>query len=266
MSFNIRYGTARDGKNSWKFRRPYLQAVLKDNAPDIIATQEALRFQLDEIAEDLNYYGEVGVGRENGKQSGEYAALLYNHSLFSVAESGTFWFSETPHEPGSCDWGNKSPRICTWAMFLEKKSSRGFYVFNVHLDHWSNKSREKSVKLLIEKIIDRKKTFPVIIAGDFNAGENNSIIRFLKGTDTLRFGKINCPLELIDTYRTVNPGKLAGTLNFFRGFQFGPKIDFIFADKNTEVISANIIRTNFKGRYPSDHFPITACLRFSSCT
>ncbi len=124
---------------------------LLENSPQIIATQEALRFQLDEIKADLPHYGEVGASRDNGKQSGEYAAILYDSTRFNVIESGTFWFSEMPQKAGSKSWGNKSPRICTWALFKEIGSTHQFYIYNVHLDNWSGKSREKSAALLKQK-------------------------------------------------------------------------------------------------------------------
>ena len=96
MSFNIRYGTARDGRNSWKNRRELVCDIFRSHKPDIAGTQEALRFQLDEIRADLGHFGEVGVGREDGKESGEYAAILYNSRKFKICDSGTFWFSEKP--------------------------------------------------------------------------------------------------------------------------------------------------------------------------
>lgn len=238
-----------------------LKAILDHHSPDVIGTQEALRFQLDEIRADMKKYGEIGVGRENGKNSGEYAAILYDTTQFSVKESGTFWFSDTPDKPGSATWGNRLPRICTWALLLHKKVNRGFYIYNMHLDHWSQNSRQRSISLLVHRIINRRYPCPVIITGDFNAGERNPIIKYLSGKHNFAFENTHCPLKFIDTFRHVNPRGVGGTYNLFRGFRYGPKIDFIFSDTGAEVISSNIIRTHFDGRYPSDHFPITASLK-----
>src|SRR5690606_24082842 len=61
MSFNIRYGSARDGENAWPARRALAINVIRDFAPTVLGVQEALRFQLDEIGDALPGYTEVGV-------------------------------------------------------------------------------------------------------------------------------------------------------------------------------------------------------------
>jgi endonuclease/exonuclease/phosphatase family metal-dependent hydrolase len=41
----------------------------------------------------------------------------------------------------------------------------------------------------------------------------------------------------------------------------GEKIDYIFVEPGTEVMSADIVRTSVGGRYPSDHFPVVSRIR-----
>ena len=95
MSFNIRYGTAGDGGNRWSKRRGLLLETIRKHAPDLVGLQEALDFQLDEIAEALPEYGQIGVGRQDGRRGGEHVAVLYRKSRFIVSVSGTFWLSGT---------------------------------------------------------------------------------------------------------------------------------------------------------------------------
>jgi endonuclease/exonuclease/phosphatase family metal-dependent hydrolase len=83
----------------------------------------------------------VGVGRE-GQQSGEYSAILYHSQRLAVAQSDTFWLSDTPDRP-STNWGNDNVRICTHARFVRVVTQQSFYVFNTHLDHQSQLSRER---------------------------------------------------------------------------------------------------------------------------
>ena len=52
-----------------------------------------------------------------------------------------------------------------------------------------------------------------------------------------------------------------GSYNGFIGKYNGPKIDYIMVKSDIEVIEASILKSNSKGRYPSDHFPVTAQLR-----
>jgi endonuclease/exonuclease/phosphatase family metal-dependent hydrolase len=49
------------------------------------------------------------------------------------------------------------------------------------------------------------------------------------------------------------------TFNSFKSFPVdGDKIDYILVQPGTKVLDAAIIRTSRHGRYPSDHFPVTA--------
>ncbi|MGD8500049.1 MAG: endonuclease/exonuclease/phosphatase family protein [Phycisphaerales bacterium] len=265
MSFNIRYGTANDGENHWKNRRQMVFDVLRNHPSDVVGLQEALRFQIDKICKDLPAYGEIGVAREDGRTQGEYSAILYRLDRFGVGESGTFWFSDTPEVPGSITWGNACTRICTWARLIDKKSGRAFYIFNLHLDHVSQPSREKSAVLLAQRISDRKHADPFVVTGDFNAGEGNPVITYLKGK-TVASGqdehKSKNPVPMVDTFRVLHPNvKDVRTGHSFRGGRQGNKIDYVLAPPEVEVLEARILYDNVDGRYPSDHYPVTARLR-----
>ncbi len=260
MSFNIRYGTANDGPNNWNNRKKLVYDVIRKAAPDVIGLQEALRFQIDDIRKTLPEYAAIGVSRDGGLQ-GEYSAILYRSDRFDVESSETRWLSNTPKVP-SADWGNAFRRIVTWGHFTDKKSKRGFYLYNTHLDHQSQNAREKSVRLIIDIIQNRTLHDPFILTGDFNAGENNPVIKYLKGLEPV--GSVS-PIPLQDTFRMIHPDqKNAGTLNGFQGKTDSDKIDYIFVAPNTETLDATIIRTNRRGRYPSDHFPITANIRIEA--
>ena len=252
MTFNIRYGTANDGENHWKLRKDFLFDVMREQDADIVGLQEALDFQIREITAALPFYSVVGVGRDDGRLKGEYAAILVRKDRFNVAEAGTFWFSDTPSVPGSMHWGNKITRIATWARLIDRDGF-AFYVFNVHLDHQSQPSREKSVDLLATRIDARAfAQEPVVVTGDFNVGEDNVAIQKLIGTK-----------KYVDTFRVIHPDvKDAGS---FSGFKFGsisgPKIDYVLVPPGTEVMSAEIVRTSRDNKYPSDHFPVVARVR-----
>ena len=143
MSFNIRYGTANDGDNHWSQRREFLFEVVRDENADLVGVQEALAFQIDEILAAVPGYAVVGVGRDDGRARGEFSAILFRRDRFRVADSGTFWFSDTPEVPGSKSWGNTITRISTWARLVDRDGS-AFWHFNLHLDHQSQPSRERS--------------------------------------------------------------------------------------------------------------------------
>jgi endonuclease/exonuclease/phosphatase family metal-dependent hydrolase len=257
MSFNIRYGTANDGDNRWANRRSLLFDVIRQSDPDVLGLQEALDSQIDEILMAVPGYASVGVGRDDGRRRGEFAAILVRARRLRVDRTGTFWFSETPEVVASTSWGNRITRICTWVRLVDR-DGRGFWVFNVHLDHESQPSRERSTALLAERLAARVPAGePVIVTGDFNAGETNPAVTVLTA------GPADRPGRLVDTFRVLHPAEAtAGTFTGFKPDAIdGDKIDYVFVEPGTEVLDAAIVRTSRDGRYPSDHFPVTARVR-----
>jgi endonuclease/exonuclease/phosphatase family metal-dependent hydrolase len=256
MSFNIRYGTAKDGDNQWSARREMLFDVIRERDADLVGLQEALASQIDEIQAAVPGYAVVGVGRDDAGRAGEFSAILFKTGRFRVADAGTFWFSDTPEVPASKTWGNNITRICTWARLIDR-DGRGFYHFNLHLDHESQPSRERSTALLRQRIDARAfPTDPVVVTGDFNVGERNPALATLvsKGDPASPF---------VDTYRVLHPDEtVVGTFTGFKmGNTAGEKIDYVLVQPGAEVMSAEIIRASRDDRYPSDHFPVSARIR-----
>jgi len=271
-TLNIRYGTADDGPDAWPRRREMVTDLLTRLDADILGLQEALRFQLDEIGAALPGYAEIGVGRDDGATRGEYAAILFRTDRFSIDAAGTFWLSDTPDAIASTHWGNGITRICTWAHLIDKASGRGVYVFNAHLDHQSQPSRERAVELMTARIAGRTHADdPMVLLGDFNAGESNPAMRYLRGELDRASEPDACPgyapppsPGLLDTFRTLHPD--ATGVGTFTGFQpgatNGEKIDHILVTPGAETLESGIDRASEDGRYPSDHFAVWAKVRF----
>lgn len=262
MSFNIRYDNDSDGENKWLFRRSAAVETIRREKPDVVGLQEALRHQLDNFKQLLPDFVEVGVGRDDGKEAGEYAAILFNKKRFELQGSGTFWFSEAPDQPGSKAWGANVTRICTWAKLRDLQNKRLVTLYNVHLDHESQTARERSVAMLISKIALADDVTPVVITGDFNAGEDNPAIRNMLG----KFKREDDETEdtrwwpyFLDTFREKNPpAAVEGTFHNFTGKPGQARIDYVFVSPEWSVLEAKVVREPVEGRYPSDHFPVTA--------
>ncbi len=256
LSFNLRYINSGDKDQlTWTARRDQAGKVITNDKPDLIGLQEALRPMLDDLAERVSGYEEIGVGREDGQKKGEYSALLVRKDRFKVEESGTFWLSDTPDVPNSRTWNNRVTRLCTWARLQDKTSGRVFHFYNTHLDHESQEARDKGTALILKHLATRKPAGPVVFTGDFNAGEDNSAIAAIKAD----------PLHFIDSWRTLHPDVPAsesGTMHGFSGSHGRAKIDYIFVPKETRLIDAEILHTAENGNFPSDHFPIRATVEF----
>ncbi len=51
------------------------------------------------IVYEIDSYGYIGVGRDDVKEKGEYAAIFYKKERLKLLESGNFWLSTTRPTP-----------------------------------------------------------------------------------------------------------------------------------------------------------------------
>ena len=124
-SFNIRLAARGDlGTRSWKARRDLVVETIRKMDPDLFGVQEALPQQMDYLTRELPDYHKFGVGRDDGKNRGEYSAIFIRAERLTrdVEEGGTFWLSGTPAAAGSKSWGNGITRICTWTRLVDQKT------------------------------------------------------------------------------------------------------------------------------------------------
>ncbi|MCX6244037.1 MAG: endonuclease/exonuclease/phosphatase family protein [Bacteroidetes bacterium] len=253
LTFNIRYDNPADGEFGWQKRLPLLDSVMQAERPDVIGLQEVLKNQAEDLKKMLKGYAMAGVGRDDGKEKGEYAAVFYRTDRFEKEAGSTFWLSETPEIPGSMSWNTACTRIVTWVKLKNKKSGQVFFVFNTHFDHASLLAREESAKLLLRKIIEIAGSNSSIITGDFNDTESSNTIK------TLTSG----PQGLENT-RSLSAMPAEGPEYTFIGFPFNPEkensIDFIFLKNkgNIRVTRHRIITFHRGDKYPSDHLPVCA--------
>lgn len=258
MTFNIRNSYARDGENDWKNRKELVYQTIGDYSPAILGLQEANHAQQKELLTALPEYDFVGIGAKGGIK-GQYCSILYLKNRFKVDKTETCWLSDTPTVPSST-WGNHHLRIFTYARLVEKETGHIINIYNCHLDDGSRKAREKSVRQIGEHILQQASNQPFVFMGDFNAPENSATIQQLANFNTQKRESIHLAS---DSFRMLHPQKKdVGTYHGYKGNIQGNKIDSIFVPPATEVLQASIVRTSSNDRYPSDHFPVTATLRF----
>ena len=251
MAFNIRYGTANDGDNSWPNRRSTVANVIKRYDPDIIGTQETLRFQADYIRGELRGYDSFGTSRVPG-EDGERMEIFYKKSVVAPIQIGHFWLSETPDVPGTKSWDSSLPRMATWTKFWHIETKQYFYFVNTHFDHRGAVARNEAAHVIAEQMEKIAGDAHVIVTGDFNTRGGSS-----EPWKTITKSFKDCWDEAENQY---------GPLDTFGGFtepdlDSDRRIDWILYRGAAFVRKCETVTYEEDGRYPSDHFPIYAEIR-----
>lgn len=246
MTYNIKYDNKNDTVNNWNDRKENLVRLLLHYKPSFIGTQEALHHQVNYIDSCLVNFAFIGVGRDDGRQKGEYTAIHYDTSLYKVLNSDTFWLSETP-EKVSVGWDAAMERICTYGLFESLKTKERFYIFNTHFDHIGKKARQKSAELILKKIGEiNVENLAVVLMGDFNLRPEEEPIQQIK--NGMQDGK-----EM-----TEQP--FYGPEGTFNGFDWNMKldrrIDYIFAKKFKVKSYRHIDDRMENNKHISDHLPV----------
>lgn len=252
-TYNIRMETAADTGNLWIDRAPIVASLIKFHGFDIFGTQEGFRNQLDDIERQLPEYDYYGVGRDDGREKGEHSAIFYRKTRFALLDSGDFWLSPTPDKP-SKGWDARCcNRLCSWVKLRDTVGGREFFVFNAHYDHEGKQARIESSKLILQKIRAIAGAAPIIFCGDLNGGQQSDPYRIVLQSDFLQ-----------DAFSsTANRYANSGTFNGFgRTIDSREIIDHIFISEQFAVSRYGILSDSYRGKFPSDHFPVLAELHW----
>lgn len=288
-SYNIRYKNANDSVNGnvWSKRCQVICDQVNFMAPDIFGAQEVLYPQLQDMLKALDGYGYIGIGRDDGKQGGEYEAVFYKKDKLKLLDHGDFWLSETPDKPG-LGWDAACIRICTWGKFSVKNPDaehhrrglfgRGpkpketeFYFFNLHMDHVGVVARREAAKLVVAKVKEIAQDAPVFITGDFNVDQFNEIYTIFTESGILKDSYDAAHIRFAEN----------GTFNAFKTeYYTTSRIDHVFVSPSTSVESYGVLTNsywipdekeetlkssdapqeitfdNYIRRNPSDHYPV----------
>lgn len=257
MTYNIRLDTKADGQNAWEYRKHFLIGQIATMRPELLGLQEVVLNQKRDLEAALPGYSFVGVGRDDGKEGGEFSPLAIDKAKFAIAESGTFWLSPTPDTP-SLGWDAGFKRVATWARLEPKDGGPRLIAINTHWDHQGLVARRESGKLILNWIGgNRRKQEQLVLLGDFNADESEESVAQLTAGD----------IALRDSRRASASASIGGTISF-NGFDpmpiSGKLIDHIFVSDGIYVKSHGVIAQHENGRVASDHFPVVALLKTAS--
>lgn len=282
-SYNMRQANDHDAANGngWEQRCPVITQLVQYHDFDIIGTQECFIHQLNDLKKGLPGYDYIGVGREDGKEKGEHAAIFYRTDKFDVVEKGDFWLSETPDAP-SIGWDAVLPRICSWGHFKCKDTGFEFLFFNLHMDHIGKQARVESAFLVQEKMkeLGKGKDLPAILTGDFNVDQTHQSYDAFVSKGVLCDSYEKCDFRYA----------LNGTFNDYDTNSFTEsRIDHVFVSPSFHVKRYGVLTDTYRSiagcgekkqandcpeeidikayqaRTPSDHFPVKVELEFDLC-
>lgn len=278
-TYNIRLFTEGDEQKGeiWRTRCKVICDQMNFEAPDAFGAQEVTHPQLVDMLQQLDGYDYTGVGRDDGKQAGEYSCIFYKRDRMRLLDSGTFWLSETPDQV-SFGWDAACRRICSWAKFKMRKGGLTFYFFNLHMDHVGVIARREAARLVVERIRAIARQAPVVLTGDFNVPQTNEIFRTFTESGLLR-----------DTYafarlRFAENGTF---IDFDPDAKTSERIDHIFVSPRFKVESYGVLTNGYwtpdqrsihsgptaggpaevrvktyRRHTPSDHYPVIARLTY----
>lgn len=255
LTYNIRYANPGDAPNTWQFRKQSVFSQISQVSPDVFGLQEALVEQVKDMENAFPAYSRVGVGRDDGKEGGEFSPVFFNSGKFNLLNSGTFWLSQTPYIAGSRGWDAACNRVVTWVNLKEKKTGRSVFVFCTHFDHMGELARHNSALLLLKAVDSLSASNPAIVLGDFNATPDSEPYKLITANTD--------PRHLTDAAMMCKD--ISGPEITYSGFKVGgipgERIDYIFVKRISHVIKYKVNDSNNGEYYPSDHLPVNASLQ-----
>ena len=266
-AYNIRNQNDYDVQNGngWERRCPVICDMINFEDLDLFGMEEVLVGQLHDLLKGLDGYSYIGVGRDDGKEGGEYSPIFYKTAKFKLLNSGYFWLAPNTTYPNK-GWDAACIRICTWGHFEDRQTKKIFWHFNLHMDHMGVVARRESAKLVVSKIREFCKDEPVILSGDFNVDQTNEIYSIFTKSGILKDSYASAKHRFAEN----------GTFNNFNpNIKTDSRIDHIFVSPSFSVngyaVLTNCYWTPVQGntdtkdvkyqpRTPSDHYPVVAHL------
>ncbi|KZO95913.1 hypothetical protein CALVIDRAFT_527714 [Calocera viscosa TUFC12733] len=246
------------GEKRWSERRYRVADTITYHSPDVFGLQEVLANQMRDMRTLVGEaYENVGVGRNDGKERGEYVPVFWRRLMegrdrFKLLEVNYFWLSSTPDEPGSVGWDAGQTRMCTLVSLLDlthpsaasstPEASAVFHVANTHYDDRGIVARGQSSLLIRNRLPEVVSAVEgrhairgegqVLLLGDFNSPEDED------GYKNMVAPHPSSPLQFADSLYSLSlaPGRdrlwepygLTYTYTGFGQYERKQRIDFIF--------------------------------------
>ena len=164
MTFNVRLDIPSDSVNNWNYRKGDACRMIAYYSPDLLGMQEVLHNQMEDLKRGLPQYTALGVGRDDGKEAGEYCPIFFRTDRFTLLEYGNFSLSEQPETIGIKGWDASYNRVTTWAILQEKNNGQKFVYFNTHLDNDGKTARKEGcLSVVVQMGVEIYKLLSVVL-------------------------------------------------------------------------------------------------------
>ena len=257
LTCNIRVDLPADGQagNGWADRQELCAKVMRGQRADLICLQECQAVHLKHLKSRLPQFDSFALANP-GAVFHPSNAILFSRARYEMISAGGFWLSEKPHVAGSKSWDSAHSRFVNWVHLKERHSGKEFRAWNTHLDNISQAAREKKAELIVQASAALPKAFPQLLTGDFNANADSPAVKLVTAGGWT------------DTYTAVHgPEEPGFTYHGFLGPRYAEnnpkgkpkdKIDWVWYRGEVKALAAEVIRDGRNGRYPSDHYFVSA--------
>jgi endonuclease/exonuclease/phosphatase family metal-dependent hydrolase len=236
----------------WDRRKEALDATFKALDADIIAFQEMVSMGATEDR-SVNLAQEFLQARNPDyaiAATGDWKVfptrqpIFYRKDRLALLDQGWFYFddpSEVAHETSLSEFWIY---YCSWAKFSDRQG-RAFYVYNLHFHYHDPNRREIAAQVLAQHIAPAlERGVPVFAMGDTNALSDGLTVHILR----------KAGLKISEA--------VGATFHFNAGLGLYGAIDRIGSTVQIEQTGGPwVVRQQFDGDWPSDHYPIVADFR-----
>jgi endonuclease/exonuclease/phosphatase family metal-dependent hydrolase len=287
-TFNVAFGHVDEGAE-WRERLPLFRRAIERARPDILGLQEVFPSHLTRLEESLGGLEVVAgpcsgpsrwidpapiverlttaarharlprmlsASRSERMTTGEHVPIAYDPSRFRVLQSGAFWISPTPGQPGSMLPIAISPFVVHWVRLERTADAATLLVMNVHLGHapWHHGVTVRTLIRQLEALrADSTRsnvadTLGTFLIGDFNATPSSALIR----------GLTSASGAFVDAVRTARDRHGPAT-TFHWGLganRLGLRLDHVLARGAPRARTAEVVDVHEGRMRPSDHHPV----------
>lgn len=257
MSFNIR-------ESKWEERQSAVLEMLNTEKPDIIGLQELkVLWGLDKITQiDTWKVISQGVtGYQGYRPDGQTNGFIYNPEVFEVSNTGYFYLGDDHTKPGVENSWDDWQRTTIYATLKHKDTGKNFFFIATHYPVNWDPGCFNSTDLIVERLSAlNTNNYPVIMVGDFNCTKSSGALAgieaFMRDARTYADSYYSEDNRNLYTYNAYGDESKARH-----------KVDFIWYShpaldaKYYEVITQETKKYG-DVEYLSDHYPISAIIRF----